>query len=134
MFFKRLKFYKNNFETRFCRLAHFTRILVLGCYACFWTPFEIYVLHGDFDVSMCQMSHLRCRFCKLSWTKLSQIMRWRVIAPSVDSPQTCAGSSQYTSSDMGNSTRTVIGDCKRHRFLSDFLYFYYDNLTALLYD
>ena len=35
MFSKWLKFYKNNFETQFCRLAHFTRKLIWGCYACF---------------------------------------------------------------------------------------------------
>ena len=38
-FFKRLEFYKNNFETQFCRLPRFTRKLRYDLYADFWNEF-----------------------------------------------------------------------------------------------
>ena len=39
MFLNKLDLYKSNFETWFYRLTHFTRKLVQGLYACFWTHF-----------------------------------------------------------------------------------------------
>ena len=56
-FIIKLNFYKNNFETRFCQLTHFTRKLVQDCYACICTYFS----RHDYYMEFWELVGIECR-------------------------------------------------------------------------